>query len=121
MSTTTRTSGIHAATGKALSESAHIAQSIGCILATPIGSRVMREDFGSLIPDMIDYPQTPALALQLSAAAFMAIKKWEPRIKVTAITLNALSMSGRRELTMQGQRVDTGDAWALNVPLGGAA
>ncbi|RZA92967.1 hypothetical protein EVY19_18935, partial [Escherichia coli] len=30
------------------------------ILRTPVGSRVMRRDYGSLLASMIDQPQTPA-------------------------------------------------------------
>ena len=65
--------GINAQTGQPLAGIDHLRQSIRDILTTRIGTRVMREDFGSLIPDLIDYPQTPALDMQLSAAAFMAI------------------------------------------------
>lgn len=118
MSTATRTSGASSATGQLLTEDAHITQSVGCILATPIGSRVMREDFGSLIPDMLDYPQTPALSLQLAAAAYMAIKQWEPRIKVTGISLSDLTMDGRRQLTVQGEHVATGNTLTINQPIG---
>ena len=34
----------------------HIDQSIGDILSTPIGTRVMRPDYGSRIPRLVDRP-----------------------------------------------------------------
>lgn len=64
-------------------ENAHIRQSIADILLTPVGSRVMRRDYGSKLFELIDRPISMALALQLSAASVMALKKWEPRVEVT--------------------------------------
>lgn len=100
------TAGIHRSTGQLLTEEAHIAQSIGDILSTPLGTRVMREDYGSLIPELIDQPQGAALDLKLISAAFMAIVQWEPRIKPTQMTLSATTMDGRRELLLQAVRID---------------
>jgi phage baseplate assembly protein W len=45
------------------------------ILVTPIGSRIMRREYGSLSA-LIDQPQTPALRLQIMAACYSAIQKW---------------------------------------------
>lgn len=120
----TGTAGTHRHTGQRLTETAHIAQSVGDILSTPLGTRVMREDYGSLVPELIDHPQTPALDLKLAAAAFMAIVRWEPRIKPTRMTVSPMDLSGRRELVMQANRVDglgAGDSISLRTPLGGMA
>jgi phage baseplate assembly protein W len=115
--TPTRTAGVDRSTGQLLTETAHIAQSIGDILSTPLGTRVMREDYGSLIPELLDHPQTPALDLKLMAAAFMAIVRWEPRIKPTHMSLNTADITGRRELVLQANRADAGDAITLRAPL----
>ena len=56
------------------------------ILVTPIGSRVMRREYGSLLSALIDKPQTKALRLQIMAACYFAIQKWEPRVSLTSIT-----------------------------------
>ena len=48
--------GTHAATGKRLEGNAHLAQSIADILTTPLGTRLMRHDYGSLLPELIDQP-----------------------------------------------------------------
>lgn len=63
-------------------EQAHIRQSIHDILLTPIGSRIMRRDYGSYIYALLDKPISRTLMLQLSAAAVIALKKWEPRIEI---------------------------------------
>ena len=44
---TVRYSGMNAGSGHAITDNEHIAQSIGDILLTPIGSRVMRRAYGS--------------------------------------------------------------------------
>lgn len=64
-------------------ENSHIRQSIADILLTPIGTRIMRREYGSQLFELIDRPINTALALQLSAAAVMALKKWEPRVEIT--------------------------------------
>ena len=54
-------------------------------LPTPLRSGAMRRDYGSLLPDLIDAPLNDATLLQAYAASIMAIIRWEPRIRVTAV------------------------------------
>lgn len=65
----------------------HIRQSIGDILTTPIGSRVMRREYGSVIPDLIDAPLNSQTTLRLYAATAAALMRWEPRFKISRISL----------------------------------
>ena len=113
----TRTAGIHRATGQLLTEEAHIAQSVGDILSTPLGSRVMRESYGSLLPELIDHPQTPALELKLMAAAFMAVILWEPRIKPTRMRMGPSLIDGQRTIDIEFA-LASGRASAMQVPFG---
>ena len=46
--------GINAYTGESLSGLDHLRQSIADILSTPLNTRVMRRDYGSRIPELID-------------------------------------------------------------------
>lgn len=78
-------SGMDARTGRAIDGMTHIRQSIADILTTRIGTRVMRRDYGSLLPELIDHPANPANLLRLRAASVMAILRWEPRIRITRI------------------------------------
>lgn len=64
-------------------EQAHIRQSVADILQTPIGSRIQRRDYGSILPMLIDRPISHALALQIAAASIVALQKWEPRIEIS--------------------------------------
>lgn len=88
---------MHRATGAAIDEDEHIRQSIADILTTPIGSRVMRRDYGSMLPDLVDQPGHHATRLRLQAATVMAITRWEPRVRITSVAL-AQDMDGRAVL-----------------------
>ncbi|MEI6419209.1 MAG: GPW/gp25 family protein, partial [Sphingomonadales bacterium] len=54
--------------GAALGGDAHLAQSIADVLTTPLGSRVMRRDYGSLLFDLIDQPFSSTTRLLLFSA-----------------------------------------------------
>lgn len=98
-------SGMNATTGRALDGVDHIRQSIKDILTTRIGSRVMRRDYGSLLPELIDHPATPANLLRLGAASIMAILRWEPRVRITR-TAFAIGIDGSATLELEGERRD---------------
>lgn len=68
--------------GTMLDVMAHIQQSIINILWTRYGTRVQREDYGSLLPELIDAPADEATQLRVAASVFMALATWEPRISV---------------------------------------
>lgn len=74
-------------TGKPLSAIDHLRQSIADILTTPIGSRVMRRDYGSALFELIDQPMNPLGLLRLYAATADAIRRWEPRIRLTRVAV----------------------------------
>ncbi len=43
-------------TGKLLTEIEHIKQSLADLISTPIGSRLMRRDYGTQLANLIDQP-----------------------------------------------------------------
>ena len=104
-------------TGAAIGNSAHIAQSISDILTTPIGSRVMRRDYGSLLPDLIDAPFNDATRLLAYAAVTMALLRWEPRVRLSRVQLFRGEQPGQVLLDVDGSHVDTREALSLRVPL----
>ena len=118
--------GMDARTGKAISGNAHLAQSIADILTTPLGSRVMRRDYGSLLFDLIDQPITGATRMLLRAATAMALRRWEPRLRLTAIGIDGEPALGSLSITVEGERTDLPRANAsvvLSIPIrtGGAS
>lgn len=99
-------SGMSSSTGRTMSGIEHIKESIRTILTTPIGTRIERREFGSLLPELIDQPQSDALIMQLRGASVMAIAQFEPRIRMQDIDFEA-SPTGIT-LILNMQRLDTG-------------
>jgi phage baseplate assembly protein W len=79
--------------GKYLDDLDHLKQSIVDILSTPIGSRVMRRNYGSRIFDLIDKPINKELFPQIYAAIADTLQKWEPRFKLEKITITEVKES----------------------------
>lgn len=86
--------GMNAQTGHTISRINHLRQSIRDILTTPIGSRVMRPEYGSNLPRLIDAPTHPSTFVEIYAAVAGALKKWEPRYRVTRVKVNSVSAGG---------------------------
>ncbi|AVS66642.1 hypothetical protein C8245_13985 [Paracidovorax avenae] len=106
-------------TGRAIGTAAHIRQSVAVILTTPIGRRIMREEFGSLLPELSDQPDNPATEIRLFAAAAGAIMRWEPRLRVMRVSTSRPAL-GAAYLTIDAVRVDLPgrpQPLALSVPL----
>ena len=72
--------GIDPITGAQLDEIADIKNSIADIVKTPVGSRIMRRDYGSHCANIVDSPGNEAGALRLIAAAADGIARWERRV-----------------------------------------
>jgi len=78
-------SGLGRQTGQYINDDAHICQSITDILITPVGSRVMRREYGSLLMTLIDQGDNKSLRLKIMSACYMALLRWEPRINLLQI------------------------------------
>lgn len=100
--------GTSATTGKPLSGTAHLRQSIRDILTTRKGTRVMRRDYGSEIPALIDAPITRETIVDLYAETAIAIATWEPRIEVEQVTIES-SEPGHVVIGLQGIYTPTGE------------
>lgn len=114
--TTEKYIGMNRETGKALTGLEHIQQSIRDILVTPIGSRVMRRKYGSLLSALIDQPQNAALRLQIMSACYVAIIQWEPRVRLTGISFES-DFNGGMMVELTGNRTDTAQSFSLTVPV----
>ena len=98
--------GMNAVTGKLLDGNDHLAQSVADILTTPLGSRLMRRDYGSMLFDLIDQPLNPATRLLLFAATAMALARWEPRLRLRRVAVTAGDATGQLAITIEGERAD---------------
>lgn len=109
--------GMNQQTGKALTDTDHIRQSVRDILITPQGSRVARREYGSMLFALTDQPQNDALNLQLMAAIYAALSRWEPRVRINTINVSR-NYDGSLQVDLTGQRAD-GSPLAMNVSTGG--
>lgn len=101
-------SGANRETGEPLTDWAHVVQSIRVILTTPVGSRVMRRDFGSELPDLVDRSMTDANITAVIVATAVALAKWEPRFALAAVQVVTLNAAGRVDLVLFGQYLPRG-------------
>jgi phage baseplate assembly protein W len=113
-------SGLNQQTGRAIDGVEHLRQSVADILITPIGSRIARRTYGSLLPDLIDQPDNGATRVRIFAATAGALMRWEPRLKVSRVRLAQGERPGQVVVELegiyqplQGQR----QALALVLPL----
>lgn len=112
--------------GRPIDGNAHLAQSISDILSTPIGTRVMLRDYGSMINDLIDQPANSVTRQLLFAASAVALSRWEPRIKLTRIGISTDNRGGQIVIDIEGERRDlpaANDHVRLSIPIrrGGVA
>lgn len=110
--------GMNKDTGKSRTELDHIRQSVADILTTPVGTRVMRRDYGSQLFELLDQPQNGATRLRLMAATVMAIIRWEPRVAVRQIQIQTGASNGRLSIGLDCERVEgprTGERINLEV------
>jgi len=103
---------MNAATGRNLTGLDHLHQSIADILSTPIGTRVMRRDYGSRLPELIDAPMTPDLNIEIFAATAEALDRWEPRLRVTRVGIEE-AIAGRLVLGLWGTYLVDGKPVAM--------
>lgn len=98
--------GMNRITGKPISGTEAIAQSISTILTTPLRSRVMRRDFGSELPRLIAAPLNAHTRALICAATAGAIARWEPRIRLLRVRLSQADASGSMTLDLEARRLD---------------
>lgn len=108
--------GMSQSNGQAIADTDHLRQSVRDILLTPQGSRIARREYGSLLSTLIDQPQNPALRLQIMSAVYMALSRWEPRLRLDSITINN-AFDGAMVVELTGQRND-GAPVSLSVSTG---
>ena len=104
--------GINSSTGKALAGIEHLSQSIRDILTTPVGSRVMRRNYGSNLFLLTDAPINQGTLVEIYAATAGAIKAWEPRFSLETVETNKVT-EGSLEITITGTYLPDGKAIKL--------
>lgn len=89
-------------TGQIVYDWAHVLQSLDVIFTTRFGERVMREWFGSAVPNLLGRNLTPREVVPYFAAICAAVEMWEPRFRVTNIQVLEATRTGRLSLFIDG-------------------
>ena len=104
--------GMDRRTGLLISGVEHLRQSIEDILTTPLGSRLMRPEYGSTIRRFLDLPVSEGWKSAVQAEAARALNRWEPRLELTQVQV--LSVLGGR-ITFRLSGIYKGDSQLLEV------
>ena len=105
--------GMNASTGKELEGIEHLKQSIIDILTTPIGSRIMRRNYGSRLFELVDKPINRDFTLESYAATAEALEKWETRFKLEKVKITEVK-EGRVTLDLEGVYLSEGKFININ-------
>lgn len=71
-----------------------IRENIRVILATRLGERVMLRDFGTRLASLVHDPNDEALAVLIRREVQEALLAWEPRVLVTALSIDRRPADG---------------------------
>ena len=95
----------------------HIQDAIWIILATSLGERVMREEFGAGANDYVFQSNSDVVRTQLAAAVSAALTKWEPRIKLVGVKVQQGSDPSQVLIGVDYQISSTNELFNLVYPL----
>lgn len=105
--------GMNRETGKNEEGLSHLRQSIIDILTTPIGSRVMRRNYGSRLFELIDSPLNRETLVDIYAALAEALAAWEDRIQLEQVDITSAEI-GRITLSITGKYIIDGQTVRLD-------
>lgn len=103
-------------TGAEIAELEHIRESLEDIATTPIGSRVMRRNYGTLLFNLIDQPISEALYLRIYSTLYAAYVRWENRIEISQIQVVELN-KGQLILDIVGFLKSSGSEANMSIPV----
>lgn len=80
----------------------HVVQSIGVLLTTPKMRRVMRRYLGADLPRLVDSPISQVTLIDFYAAIADAINNYEPRFKVSRMSIEDATTAGQLTISAEG-------------------
>jgi phage baseplate assembly protein W len=102
--------------GTRLSGWQHVRQSIIDILTTPIGTRVMRRDYGARTLELIDRPSTYEVVVEATIVVAEALARWEPRFELRSVKIIGAE-PGHLTLSIEGVYVPDGHLRQIEVTI----
>lgn len=107
--------GIDRNNGQTIKSLDHLKQSLHDLLTTAIGSRVMRRDYGSVLPFLVDQPMNPRTLMKMRAAIVHCLTKWERRVTPVTIFIKGSMLTGI-DITIEYKTNDVGaETTTLNI------
>jgi uncharacterized protein len=94
--------GIDRDTGRLLTGWDHCAQSIGVVVQTAVGTRVMRRAFGSDVGLLQDMNPDRRTMMVVFGALATALRRWEPGFRLERIVPEEITIAGRGVFTLAG-------------------
>jgi len=109
--------GLSSSNGRAIASDTddYVRRSVADVLTTPIGSRVMRRDYGSYLPLLVDQPMNAITRLKLYGATALALIRFHRRSRLKAVQLTTDGSSAALQLELV--RTDLPRPRALSVAL----
>lgn len=109
--------GLSSSNGRAIASDSddYVRRSVADVLTTPIGSRVMRRDYGSYLPLLVDQPMNAITRLKLYGATALALIRFHRRSRLKAVQLTTDGPSAALQLDLV--RTDLPRPHALSVAL----
>jgi phage baseplate assembly protein W len=95
--------GLDAATGGTITGWEHVVQSLRDVFDTRFGTRIMREWYGSFVPNLLGRLITPQEVVPYFAAITSAVEQWEPRFRVTQIQVVKVTREGQLHVFLDGE------------------
>ena len=107
--------GMDRETGARLAGADHLEQSIADILGTPVGTRLARREYGSLVPQLLDQPNNELGRVRIFAAVAFALLRQEGRARLSRVVLSPGKVPHEAVITVTGKRTDVAGAPAFSV------
>lgn len=95
--------GLNASTGGIITGWDHVVQSLQDIFHTQFGTRIMREWYGSFVPQLLGRLITPDEVIPFFAAITASIEQWEPRYRITQIQVVKVTRDGQLHVFLDGE------------------
>jgi phage baseplate assembly protein W len=105
--------GTNSTTGKLLTGIDYLSQEITKLLTTPLGSRVMRRDYGSNLPFLVDAPMNAETLADMYAATAGALHTWVPDFQLSKVTATSAA-PGQVSIAVSGIYTPTGQPVAIS-------
>lgn len=94
------TQGMCRNTGKWLNATDHITQSVIDIMTTRKGSRLLRRNYGGLLPELIDRPMQPRFIAEYAVCVAQDIDEWDPRVSLKSLAMVKGNAQGQGKLKL---------------------